>query len=527
MSGEEPATQIAPVESPQMVSTVKLPILKKGEYTLWSMRMEQYLTNTDYSLWQVILNGDGPIQVTTDENGVETEVPPKTTAQALLARQRERKAKSIMLLAIPDEYQLRFHAIKDAKTLWAAIQNIFDSRSSDGDDNQTNDRFKKDNGYHVVPPPLTGNYMPPLADLSFAGLDDSVYSLTANKTSATPNTRISNEEVNTVRVNGVNTARQIAVSTVKGTGVTVVKASAGYSSQWLGALSDTDSLTFVQGNPQQALNNKGIFDSGLEYAQVLFGLKLEWITTGGGDSVERAITTAASLDAAQDSDNIIRTQTTAMPNVDIPQGMDTGGSPRRQDTMGGAPAQTRSERVLEQPIEPPLSEGHTSGSGEGRMEHQFELTANVPITPYDSPLPGGYTPGSDEGRLKLQELMTMCTKLSKQVLDLEKEKDAQAVEILRLTKRVKRLERQRTSSTSQPRRRKYRQVESSDDDLDEEDASKQGRSSDKTEPILIRGKKYLLIKELLEKMLNLQLEAEEESTMAFELIKFIKSMLEE
>ncbi|GJS01050.1 hypothetical protein Tco_0317558 [Tanacetum coccineum] len=107
-----------------MVSNVKLPILKKGEYTLWSMRMEQYLTNTDYSLWQMILNGDGPIQVTTDENGVETEVPPKT-AQALLARQRERKAKSILLLAILDEYQLRFHAIKDAKTLWAAIKNRF------------------------------------------------------------------------------------------------------------------------------------------------------------------------------------------------------------------------------------------------------------------------------------------------------------------------------------------------------------------------------------------------------------------
>nr|GEV54149.1 hypothetical protein [Tanacetum cinerariifolium] len=40
-------------------------------------------------------------------------------------------------------------------------------------------------------------------------------------------------------------------------------------------------------------------------------------------------------------------------------------------------------------------------------------------------------------------------------------------------------------------------------------------------------KKYHLIKELLEKMLNLQLEAEEESTMAFELIKFIKSLLKE
>ncbi|GJZ83524.1 hypothetical protein Tco_0648697 [Tanacetum coccineum] len=40
-------------------------------------------------------------------------------------------------------------------------------------------------------------------------------------------------------------------------------------------------------------------------------------------------------------------------------------------------------------------------------------------------------------------------------------------------------------------------------------------------------KKYPLTKELLEKMLNLQLEAKEESTMAFEFIKFIKSMLEE
>ncbi|GKE11293.1 hypothetical protein Tco_1414844, partial [Tanacetum coccineum] len=44
---------------------------------------------------------------------------------------------------------------------------------------------------------------------------------------------------------------------------------------------------------------------------------------------------------------------------------------------------------------------------------------------------------------------------------------------------------------------------------------------------MLMEKKYPLIKELLEKMLNLQLEAEEESTMAFEFIKFIKSLLEE
>ncbi|GKD73147.1 hypothetical protein Tco_1331429, partial [Tanacetum coccineum] len=64
------------------------------------------------------------------------------------------------------------------------FNSVFDSRSSDGDDNQTNDRFKKDNGYHAVPSPLTGNYIHPLAELSFAGLDDSIYRPTANKTSA-------------------------------------------------------------------------------------------------------------------------------------------------------------------------------------------------------------------------------------------------------------------------------------------------------------------------------------------------------
>ncbi|GJR36684.1 putative ribonuclease H-like domain-containing protein [Tanacetum coccineum] len=90
MSGEEPATQIAQVKSPQMVSAVKLPILKKGEYTLWSMRMKQYLTNTDYSLWQVILNGDGPIQVTTDEKDVETKVPWNKDAKSLLAAIKSR-----------------------------------------------------------------------------------------------------------------------------------------------------------------------------------------------------------------------------------------------------------------------------------------------------------------------------------------------------------------------------------------------------------------------------------------------------
>nr|GEZ35009.1 hypothetical protein [Tanacetum cinerariifolium] len=57
------------------------------------------------------------------------------------------------------------------------LNNVFDSRESDGDDNQINDRFKKGEGYHAVPHPYTGNYMPPRADLSYAGLDNYVLSL--------------------------------------------------------------------------------------------------------------------------------------------------------------------------------------------------------------------------------------------------------------------------------------------------------------------------------------------------------------
>nr|GEU33622.1 hypothetical protein [Tanacetum cinerariifolium] len=49
---------IAPLEAPQMVSSVKLHILKKGENILWTMKMEQYLDHTDYALWEVILNGN-------------------------------------------------------------------------------------------------------------------------------------------------------------------------------------------------------------------------------------------------------------------------------------------------------------------------------------------------------------------------------------------------------------------------------------------------------------------------------------
>ncbi|GKA55702.1 hypothetical protein Tco_0754774, partial [Tanacetum coccineum] len=55
------------------------------------------------------------------------------------------------------------------------VYSVFNSRESDVDDSPVNDRFKTGKGFHTVPPPCIGNYMPSRHDLSFARLDDSVY----------------------------------------------------------------------------------------------------------------------------------------------------------------------------------------------------------------------------------------------------------------------------------------------------------------------------------------------------------------
>ncbi|GKE10174.1 ribonuclease H-like domain-containing protein [Tanacetum coccineum] len=122
-------------EITQTVSALKLPMLKTGDYDLWSMRMEQYLTHTDYALWEVIVNGDAPT-IASASAGTEGPLPPKNAEQKL-ARKNELKAKSTLLLAIPDEHLLKFHGIKDAKTLWEAIK-----ARSEGLD-KTYDRFQK------------------------------------------------------------------------------------------------------------------------------------------------------------------------------------------------------------------------------------------------------------------------------------------------------------------------------------------------------------------------------------------------
>ncbi|GKC48450.1 hypothetical protein Tco_1066172 [Tanacetum coccineum] len=88
------------------------------------MRMRQYICHTDHNLWDVIVNGD--LEEEPALTTGETSAPPAPkTAKQLAAKRNQERVKSILLLAIPDEYLLKFHNVADAKSLWEAIKSRF------------------------------------------------------------------------------------------------------------------------------------------------------------------------------------------------------------------------------------------------------------------------------------------------------------------------------------------------------------------------------------------------------------------
>ncbi|GJV69044.1 putative ribonuclease H-like domain-containing protein [Tanacetum coccineum] len=110
-------------DSVHMVAASKVPMLKPGEYELWRMRMEQYIQMIDYSLWEVIENGNAP-PVTKIVEGVETTISP-SNAEEKAQRRLELNAKSTLLMGIPNEHKLKFNSIKDAKSLLQAVEKRF------------------------------------------------------------------------------------------------------------------------------------------------------------------------------------------------------------------------------------------------------------------------------------------------------------------------------------------------------------------------------------------------------------------
>nr|GEY32153.1 ribonuclease H-like domain-containing protein [Tanacetum cinerariifolium] len=107
----------------QVVSATKLPVLNPNEFDLWKIRIEQYFLMTDYSLWEVILNGDSPVPTRVVEGVLQPVAP--TTVEQRLARKNELKARGTLLMAFSDKHQLKFNSHKDAKTLMEAIEKRF------------------------------------------------------------------------------------------------------------------------------------------------------------------------------------------------------------------------------------------------------------------------------------------------------------------------------------------------------------------------------------------------------------------
>nr|GEX00885.1 hypothetical protein [Tanacetum cinerariifolium] len=111
----------------------KIPILDTGIFEQWKFRIQQYLQNEHYALWEVIEFGDS-YEAPKDDvaTGLVSEGSAKkkgrtvvVTTEDMQKRMNDVKARTTLLLALPDEHQLRFSKYKTAQELWAAILKTF------------------------------------------------------------------------------------------------------------------------------------------------------------------------------------------------------------------------------------------------------------------------------------------------------------------------------------------------------------------------------------------------------------------
>nr|GEX39970.1 hypothetical protein [Tanacetum cinerariifolium] len=95
--------------------------------------MQQYLQHEHYALWEVIEFGDS---YTSPENSPSTTTTSTTSGEKsgrtvtltigdMQKKNNDVKARTTLLLSLPDKHQLRFSKQKTAKELWAAILKTF------------------------------------------------------------------------------------------------------------------------------------------------------------------------------------------------------------------------------------------------------------------------------------------------------------------------------------------------------------------------------------------------------------------
>nr|GEV38011.1 hypothetical protein [Tanacetum cinerariifolium] len=107
-----------------MVAASKVSMLKPGEFEIWRMRIEQYIQIINYALCEVMENGV-TLPKTQVVEGVMTEML-ITSAKEKAQRRLEVKARSTLMMGLPNENQLKFNSIKDAKKLLEAVEKRFD-----------------------------------------------------------------------------------------------------------------------------------------------------------------------------------------------------------------------------------------------------------------------------------------------------------------------------------------------------------------------------------------------------------------
>ncbi|GJX81294.1 ribonuclease H-like domain-containing protein [Tanacetum coccineum] len=184
-------------DSVHIVAASKVSMLKPGEYELWRMRMEQYIPDGfDYSLWEVIENGNAPL-ITKLVEGVETIIAPSTAkekaqrslesvkARLLVYKKNESVYEEDIKLLKREDFILKEVAItelrrklelalKQKHEIQLTVENFKNSSKSKLLDCQIVDKCKTSLGYNAIPPPYTGNFMPPKPDLSFSVLEEFV-----------------------------------------------------------------------------------------------------------------------------------------------------------------------------------------------------------------------------------------------------------------------------------------------------------------------------------------------------------------
>nr|GEX95066.1 hypothetical protein [Tanacetum cinerariifolium] len=391
------------------------------------MRIEQYIKMMDYSLWEVIKN-DNTLPKTQVVKGVTTMMH-ITSVEDKAKRRLEVKARSTLLMGIPNEHQLKFNSINDAKLLLEAIEKRFEkgpnyalmaNTSTSSDSKLKKPKIVKksidaliirewvsdDEEEEVAQPKIVKKTVKPsIAKINTIEVWASVKAKTVNG-EVKLQALVDGKKVCTIflekQLEGMSNHNRIyaAPSHTKKIFGNIKRVGKGFSKREIplfstmmvqtqeemgeGSANPTDPqhtpiiLQPFISQPQKTQKHKkprrkvtGV----PQPSEPIEHVADEAIYKERDDSLVRAATTTFSLEVEQDSGNINKTQSKATLNE--PSSIETSScsGPRCQESMGDTIAQTRSERIS-----------------------KFSN---------DSLLVGFNTPRSDEDSLKLKELMEL------------------------------------------------------------------------------------------------------------------------